>query len=263
MKLKIYQVDAFTQTVFKGNYAAVIILEEWLEKELMQEIAAENNLSETAFAKKCGSNRYEIRWFSPLCEIDFCGHATLATAFVLFREDNTLDELIFSADAVGELNICQNSDAEIVMTFPNRKPTLIKDIPKEIIKGLSIKPKEVLRNQQAYYVVLPKEEDIYNIEVDFQELKKLAPYDVAITASSAKYDFISRYFWPSSGGDEDPVTGSIHTALAPYWAQELGKNELVAYQASKRGGLLNCEVRQEKVVISGKAVLYLEGYIYV
>jgi len=263
MKLKIHQVDAFTDTVFKGNYAAVIILEEWLEKELMQEIAAENNLSETAFAKKCGNNRYEIRWFSPLSEIDFCGHATLATAFVLFKEDNTLEELIFSADAVGELSICQNSDDEIVMSFPNRKPILVKEIPKEIVNGLSIKPKEVLRNQQAYYVVLPNEEDIYTIEVDSNELAKLSPYDVAITASSSKYDFISRYFWPSSGGDEDPVTGSAHTALAPYWAQKLGKNRLVAYQASKRGGLLNCEVRQERVVISGKAVLYLEGYIYV
>ena len=198
-----------------------------------------------------------------MSEIDFCGHATLATAFVLFKEDNTLEELIFAADAVGELSICQNSSDEIVMSFPNRKPILVKEIPKEIVNGLSILPKEVLRNQQAYYVVLPAEEDIYTIEVDSDELAKLAPYDVAITASSTKYDFISRYFWPSSGGDEDPVTGSAHTALAPYWAEKLKKNRLVAYQASKRGGLLNCEVRQERVVISGKAVLYLEGYIYV
>jgi len=260
MNLKIYQVDAFTNKTFKGNSAAVIILEEWLDEKLMQEIAIENNLSETAFAKKCEDSTYEIRWFSPITEIDFCGHATLATAFILFSKSN-LKEVTFKADAVGNMNITQLDDGYIKMIFPNRKPKLVTDIPNELINGLSIKPKEVFVNQQTYFAIYEKEEDIYNIEVNLEEIKKLAPLDVTITAKSEKYDFISRYFWPANGGVEDPVTGSMHTGAAALWAEKLNKNELVAYQASKRGGDLKCIVDDKSVTILGEAVLYLEGTI--
>lgn len=263
MKLKIYQIDAFTNKIFKGNYAAVIILDEWLDKKLMQSIATENNLSETAFAKKIANNNYEIRWFSPITEIDFCGHATLATAYVLFEENQTLNEIIFETKTVGNLCVKRLEDDYIEMTFPNRKPKKVENIPLELTNGLSIKPKEVYINQQAYFIVYENENEVLNIKVDLEEIKKLAPRDVSITSNSKTYDFISRYFWPANGGIEDPVTGSIHTGLAPLWAEKLNKNELLAYQASLRGGLLKCIVLEEKVVILGKAVKYLEGYIYI
>jgi PhzF family phenazine biosynthesis protein len=261
MKLKIYQIDAFTNTIFKGNSAAVIILDEWLEVEMMQSIAINNNLSESAFAKKCDEFTYEIRWFSPITEIDFCGHATLATAFVLFKENILLKEVIFIAKAVGSLKVSQLDDGYIEMIFPNRKPQKVDNIPQELKKGLSIEPKDVLVNQQTYFVVYPNEEDVYNVQVNLDEIKKLGPLDVTVTAKSKEYDFISRYFWPANGGIEDPVTGSMHTGAAPLWAERLNKNELLAFQASKRGGILKCKVSDDQVVILGQAVLYLEGYI--
>ena len=261
MKLKIYQIDAFTNTIFKGNSAAVIILDEWLEVEMMQSIAINNNLSETAFAKKCDESTYEIRWFSPITEIDFCGHATLATAFVLFKENILLKEVIFIAKAVGSLKVSQLDDGYIEMIFPNRKPQKVDNIPQELKKGLSIEPKDVLVNQQTYFVVYPNEEDVYNVQVNLDEIKKLGPLDVTVTAKSKEYDFISRYFWPANGGIEDSVTGSMHTGAAPLWAERLNKNELLAFQASKRGGILKCKVSDDQVLILGQAVLYLEGYI--
>jgi len=260
VKLKIYQIDAFTDKVFTGNYAAVIILEEWLTADLMQLIAMENNLSETAFIKKI-NNSYEIRWFSPINEIDFCGHATLASAYVLFEQSPTLKEVVFTAAAVGSLNVSKEKDGYIKMVFPNRKPKEIESIPEAVLKGLSIAPTEVLLSQQAYFAIYDNEDDVYNVLPNLEELKKLAPYDVVVTSQSNEYDFISRYFWPANGGEEDPVTGSIHTGLTPYWAEKLNKNELKAFQASKRGGLLLCNVTDKNVILLGKAVKYLEGYI--
>ena len=261
MKLKIYQIDAFTNTIFKGNSAAVIIIDEWLSEDKMQSIAIENNLSETAFAKKCDDTIYEIRWFSPITEIDFCGHATLATAFVLFQEDSSINEVIFLAKAVGSLKVKQLDDGYIEMIFPNRKPSRVELIPEELKIGLSIEPKNVYVNQQTYFVIYPNEEDVYNVQIEIDEIKKLGPLDVTVTSKSTEYDFISRYFWPANGGIEDPVTGSMHTGLAPLWAEILDKNELLAYQASKRGGILKCKVSDEQVVIQGQAIQYLEGYI--
>jgi len=261
MKLKIRHIDAFTDTVFKGNYAAVILLKEWLSDDLMQLIATENNLSETAFAKNTSGNSYEIRWFSPISEIDFCGHATLATAYVLFKQNSTLNEVTFVAKAVGSLKVCRAESDYIEMTFPNRKPEAVSSIPGPLLNGLSIPPTEVLLSQQAYFVVYANEQDVYSVQPNLEELKKLAPYDIVVTAASTEYDFISRYFWPANGGDEDPVTGSIHTGLAPLWAERLDKNNLTAYQASKRGGILQCTVSDSDVVILGKAVQYLEGTI--
>lgn len=263
MKLNVNFVDAFTDTVFKGNPAAVIITEEWLSDDVMQLIAVENNLSETAFAVKCGTDAYSIRWFSPITEIDFCGHATLATAFVLFNRDHNVKTLTFVADAVGELTVNNCADGYIQMSFPNRKPEKVTTIPDNLINGLSIQPAEIYLSQQAYFAVYDNEDDVLAVEQDQSYLKKLAPYDVVVTSSSKEYDFVSRYFWPANGGDEDPVTGSIHSGLAPLWAEKLGRNKLMAYQASVRGGLVSCSVEGDRVLLSGKAVQYLEGTITV
>jgi len=261
MRLKIYQIDAFTDKVFTGNYAAVVPLKEWLSDDLMQSIATENNLSETAFIKHLAENIYEIRWFSPVCEIDFCGHATLASAYAIFEEANKLQEIEFKTKTIGNFKVYKEENSYIKMVFPNRKPKELLSTPEALLKGLSITPTEVLINEQAYFAIYESEEDIYNVEQNIEEIKKLAPYDVVVTAKAKKYDFVSRYFWPAHGGVEDPVTGSIHTGLAPYWAEKLNKQELKAFQASKRGGVLLCNVFEDNVVILGKAVKYLEGYI--
>jgi PhzF family phenazine biosynthesis protein len=261
MKLKIHHIDAFTDTVFQGNYAAVIILDEWLADDLMQSIATENNLSETAFVRKEDGQRYVIRWFSPITEIAFCGHATLAAAFVLFAEEGSVAELVFFAQAVGDITVQHTDEGYIAMTFPNRKPEPVSQVPRELTDGLSISPQEVLQASQAFFVVYASEQDVHDVQVNLEEIKKLAPRDVVVTAPSDEYDFVSRYFWPANGGAEDPVTGSIHAGLAPLWADRLGKKRLVAYQASSRGGLLRCEVKENQVTVSGKAVQYLEGVI--
>ena len=268
MQLEINVVDAFTDTVFKGNSAAVIITDDWLNDDLMQSIAFENNLSETAFIVLEDDSIYHIRWFSPFTEIAFCGHATLASAFVLFNKNPNVETIEFSAEAVGILTIVQTDDGKIQMDFPNTKPEKVKDIPESLLAGLSITPVEVYKNTQAYFVIYNAEADVLNVERDNERLKQLAPLDVVVTcqAKSADYkdyDFISRYFWPANGGDEDPVTGSAHTALAPLWAERLGKNNLVAYQASRRGGVLDCVVAGNRVLIYGNAVQYMTGFITV
>ena len=265
MQLEINVVDAFTDTVFKGNSAAVIITDSWLTDDL---IAFENNLSEAAFIVLSDDGIYHIRWFYPFTEIAFCGHATLASAFVLFNKNPNVETIEFSAEAVGVLTIVQTDDGKIQMDFPNTKPEKVKDIPESLLAGLSIAPVEVYKNTQAYFVIYNAEADVLNVERDNERLKQLTPLDVVVTcqAKSADYkdyDFISRYFWPANGGDEDPVTGSAHTALAPLWAERLGKNNLVAYQASRRGGILDCVVAGDRVLISGNAVQYMTAFITV
>ncbi|GAB2886332.1 PhzF family phenazine biosynthesis protein [Microbulbifer echini] len=263
MQLEMDIVDAFTDSQFGGNSAAVIITGEWLSEPLMQSIAAQNNLSETAFLRERSDSEYEIRWFSPLTEIDFCGHATLASAFVVFRKHPHLKGLDLFAEAVGDMHISRNGDGLIAMDFPSRAPQPLTSLPSDLLEGLSITPTEVLRNNQAYFAIYTAEEDILQLQQNATKLARLAPFDVVVTAQSKKYDFISRYFWPANGGAEDPVTGSIHTGLAPYWGDKLGKSDLVAYQASKRGGLLHCQLKEERVIISGSAVQYLSGVIEV
>ncbi|RXJ86370.1 PhzF family phenazine biosynthesis protein [Arcobacter sp. CECT 8985] len=262
MRLKIDIVDAFADELFKGNQAAVIILNEWLDESVMQNIAIENNLSETAFLVQDKDDIYHIRWFSPICEIEFCGHATLASSHILFSENKQLNNLTFFAKAIGEFEVKKVDDL-IQMDFPNRKPEFLDEMPKDIIEGLSITPKEVYKSEQAYFAVYEKKEDVLNVTYKSEILKKLAPLDVVVTAldNSGKYDFISRYFWPANGGDEDPVTGSIHAGLAPLWKDKLNKNKLIALQASKRTGVLHCEVKDDRVLVSGKAINYLQGYI--
>ena len=261
MQLKIHQIDAFTNELFKGNYAAVIDLDTWLDDKLMLKIGAENNVSETAFTCRQADGGFAIRWFSPLMEIDFCGHATLAAAFVLCEQYN-LSQIRFQADAVGQLMINKNDDGSFAMTFPKQAPFVTPEIPSELLTGLSIQPVKVLKNKQPYFAIYESEQDILNLKTDSSLLKTLAPLDVVATAPSAKYDFISHYFWPANGGDEDYVTGSIHTGLAPYWAKELGKTSLSAYQASSRGGHMQCEVSEHSVTLTGYAVRYMQGTIY-
>lgn len=261
MKLNMYIIDAFTTELFHGNQAAVIILSDWLSDETMQLIATENNLSETAFAVKYTPQHYHIRWFSPLCEIDFCGHATLATAFVLFQQLPNLTQLTFNAKAVGNIDVVKQSNGLLEMNFPNKKPQPLKHIPSKLLAGLSISPVEVLRSEQAYFVVYANELQVKQVNANSSLLKTLAPFDVVVTAPSTDYDFVSRYFWPANGGDEDPVTGSIHAGLAPYWAEQINKTNLTAFQASKRGGILHCRVSEERVFVAGSAVQYLQGTI--
>lgn len=266
MQLEINVIDAFTDTMFKGNSAAVIITENWLADGLMQSIAFENNLSETAFIVSDDQGLYHIRWFSPFTEIAFCGHGTLASAFVLFKKNPTLDTIRFSAKAVGVFTVIQTSSGKIQMDFPNRIPKKVDDIPDNLLAGLSIAPTEVYYNEKAYFVVYNAESDVLTVECDNDKLKKLLPLNVVVTCQAKSndysgFDFISRYFWSRDGGGEDPVTGSVHTGLAPLWAERLKKNELTAYQASKRGGVLDCTVVEDRVLISGNAVQYLTGFI--
>ncbi len=261
MKIPIYIVDAFTQERFKGNAAAVVITQQWLSDTVMQSIAAENNLSETAFLVPAGENRWHIRWFSPLTEIDFCGHATLASAYVLFAGHTTAKTLTIAATAVGEMVIVQQDDGRIQMDFPNRLPQVVKKVPAALLDGLSKTPLEVLKNNQAYFAIYPRESDIVKLTTNSEYLKRLAPYDTVVTALGDACDFVSRYFWPANGGDEDPVTGSIHTGLAPYWAEKIGKKTLIARQLSARTGTVYCKVAGERVFISGYAAPYLQGVI--
>ena len=263
LELDLFVVDAFTDQQFKGNSAAVVPVKDWLSDTLMQNIASENNLSETAFIKCISANQYEIRWFSPLTEIAFCGHATLASAYILFSEFGVEEKIEFITREVGTLTVIRNPEGEIEMTFPNQKPEPVLTAPPQLFHGLSKKPIEVLKNRQAYFAVFEHEQEVIEVTYSPDQLKQLAPFDVVVTSASSEYDFISRYFWPANGGEEDPVTGSIHSGLAPYWSEKLGKTDLLAYQASKRGGVLKCLVKENAIIISGHAVLYLKGKISV
>ena len=266
MKLTIYQVDAFTDTLFSGNAAAVVPLTAWLDDSRLLLIAQENNLSETAYLLELGKGHYFIRWFSPITEIDFCGHATLASAFVLFQLKPELTELRFSTQAVGDLTVTKQGDW-LQMNFPQRPALPVAELPAVLLEALGVAPVKVLRSAQAWFAIYDDAAQVTALTPDMQLLKQLGPWDMVVTApgigfAEDQYDFVSRYFWPANGGDEDPVTGSVHAGLTPYWAEQLGKTELLAYQASKRGGVLRCELQNDRVLVSGQAVLYLQGEIY-
>ncbi|HBY34222.1 MULTISPECIES: PhzF family phenazine biosynthesis protein [Delftia] len=267
MQLPIHVIDAFTSERFKGNQAAVIPLDAWLADSTLQAIAAENNLSETSFLVwSADRDAFEIRWFSPLTEIAFCGHATLASAFVLFEADPALRSITFWAAAVGKVTATQEDGGRIVMTFPRRDAKPLDEAPAALREGLTPAPTAYLVNQQAYVAVYAAEADVLAVKPDLERLKSLGPLDVVVTApadAGASYDFVSRYFWPANGGEEDPVTGSIHAALAPYWAGRLGKNRLVGHQASRRTGTLFCEVTDASVEVAGHCARYLTGTITV
>lgn len=271
LRLELFQVDAFTSELFRGNAAAVVPLPAGLtlSEAQMLAIAQENNLSETAYLRELATGLYEIRWFSPVCEIDFCGHATLAAALVLFRKTDC-QQLRFQTLKVGTLTVRQQDDW-LLMDFPAR-PALSQPPPAALLQAFAKAPQAVLQSAQAWFVVYESAADVLAARPDLALLKTLAPYDVVVTApgdgfadgySAAQYDFVSRYFWPANGGEEDPVTGSIHAGLTPYWAQRLGKTSLLAYQASARGGVLRCQLNGERVQVAGQGVLYLQGTISV
>lgn len=260
MNLTIYQVDAFTKEVFKGNPAAICPLENWLETELMQKIALENNLSETAFFVK-KDDVYEIRWFTPTYEIDLCGHATLASAFVIFEILKLeTDKIKFHSHKSGELLVEKNGD-RLTLDFPSR-PVSPVEIPEGLIEAIGKEPKEVLKARD-YFLVYETEQDVLDIKPDFTKLLKIDAHGFIVTAKGDNSDFVSRFFAPEVGVFEDPVTGSAHCNLIPFWAERLGKNEMFARQISARGGELFCELKGNRVKIGGNAVLYLKGEIYV
>ena len=259
IKIPFYQIDAFTSEQFKGNPAGVCVLDKWIEDGLMQNIAAENNLSETAFFVK-KADGYELRWFTPKGEVDLCGHATLATAYVIFNYLNRdLKKIRFSTKS-GILEVTKKDDL-LTMLFPSRRGKKCY-IPDSLVKGLGKVPKEVYKSRD-YMAVFDTEEDILNLKLNMDELKKLDGAGVIVTAKGNEVDFVSRFFAPNLGVDEDPVTGSAHCTLVPYWKDVLNKDEFVALQLSDRGGKLYCKYLGDMIEISGEAVAYLEGYIFV
>lgn len=259
MRIPIYQIDAFTDKQFKGNPAAVCPLTEWITEELMQNIAAENNLSETAFFVK-KDNEYELRWFTPKTEVDLCGHATLASAFVVLNYlDKKKEKIIFNTRS-GRLEVSKK-DKLLSMIFPSREGKKT-EIPEALIKGLGKKPKEAYKSRD-YMAVFETEEEVKNLSLNIDELVKLDGLGVIATAKGNKVDFVSRFFAPKEGIDEDPVTGSAHCTLVPYWTKIFGKSKFTALQLSQRGGRLFCVDLGDRVEISGEAISYLNGYINV
>ena len=259
MELELFQVDAFTDQVFKGNPAAVIPLQHWLTDEQLQAIAAENNLSETAYVVQ-HNNDYSIRWFTPVSEVDLCGHATLASAFVLFNHlDYSADSITFDSKS-GPLIVKRVADA-YSMDFP-AQPAILCDIPEPIEHAFNHPIKACLKSVD-YILVFEDERAIRELTVDLSRLKQLDLRGVVVTASSDNYDFVCRCFAPRYGIDEDPVTGSAYTQLVPYWADVLSKKEFRAAQLSSRGGELGCELVGDRVMITGGAVLYLKGTVFI
>jgi len=261
MTIPIYQADAFTDKLFGGNPAAICPLEKWLPNEIMQKIAVENNLAETAFFVK-NETGYKLRWFTPEYEIDLCGHATLASAHILFTELGYRNDTIhFETLKAGTLSVKKNGH-KYTMDFPSR-PAIRIDAPIGLAEALGEKqPLEVLRSRD-YFLVYESENDIREISPDFFALSKMDTVGVIVTAPGKDVDFVSRFFAPGAGIPEDPVTGSAHCNLIPYWAEKLGKNKLHAYQLSARKGELWCELKGDRVLMSGNAVTYLRGEIFV
>ncbi|NIM60039.1 MAG: PhzF family phenazine biosynthesis isomerase [Candidatus Aminicenantes bacterium] len=257
MNMPIYQVDAFTNKLFGGNPAAVCPLEKWLDAELMQKIAAENNLSETAFFVK-GDKGFELRWFTPKVEVDLCGHGTLATAHVIFNHLDYDEKQITFSSASGELRVT-TEDGLITLDFPSTPPSPVEIVP-ELTQGLGLEPKE-LHKSRDYLALFETEDDILSIKPDFDILGKLNSLGIIITAPGGNSDFVSRFFAPAAGINEDPVTGSAHTTLIPFWAGRLNKNTLHAFQLSERRGELFCELSSDRVKIGGYAVTFFKGEI--
>ncbi len=262
MRLEIFQIDAFSSKPFGGNPAAVIPLMDWLPNETMFKIAAENNLSETAFFVKEG-DKYHIRWFTPTVEVNLCGHATLASSHVIFNELKLEDSFIpFHSDRSGELGVQKQGDT-LVLDFPAYPMTAIEHSD-ELAQAVGIVPEKVWEAEgKMVFLRVESEEKVRSLEPDFHALMQLPYEEVIVTAPGQTCDFASRMFAPKIGIPEDPVTGAIHCSLIPYWAEQLGKDKLLARQVSKRGGELFCELNGDRVRIGGNATLYLKGEIYI
>jgi PhzF family phenazine biosynthesis protein len=258
MNIPFYQVDAFTERLFGGNPAGVCPLDQWLADEVMQKIAMENNLSETAFFVKKGDG-FHIRWFTPKVEVNLCGHATLASAHVIFQYLGYQAEVISFESRSGILNVRKESDL-LVLDFPANKPQRTA-LPNDFVQSLNITPVQCFRGKEDYLLLYKSQHEIEALVPDFRRLEKTDARAVIVTAPGDQSDFVSRFFAPRVGVDEDPVTGSAHTVLIPFWAEKLGKTEMKALQLSRRGGALFCRLRDERVDIGGKAVTYLKGEI--
>lgn len=262
MKLPIYQIDAFAGEVFRGNPAAICPLDRWLPEPTMQAIAAENNLAETAFfvPRPAGpAGEYDLRWFTPEAEVDLCGHATLASGFLLLgSRDRERPSVTFHTRS-GPLVVCRDGEA-LAMDFPSRPPTACE--APGLAEALGKPPREVWKSRDLM-AVYDTEEDVRGLAPDFGAIRALGVFGVIATAPGGDVDFVSRFFAPLMGVPEDPATGSAHCTLTPYWARRLGKTRLRARQVSRRVGELICEDRGERVALSGRAVQYLEGTIEV
>ena len=259
MKLQIFQVDAFTDRPFGGNPAAVVPLGEWLPDQTMQAIALENNLSETAFFVPCEDGDFDLRWFTPLIEVDLCGHATLATAWVLLnRLDHTGDSITFHTRS-GPLTVSRDG-TRLAMDFPAQPPAAAEI--GNVAEALGVEPEAVLAAPYAM-AVMDSEATVRAIRPDFARVAALDVPELIVTAPGMDCDFVSRFFAPAGGIDEDPVTGSSHCILIPYWAERLGKVELFARQVSSRGGALWCALKGDRVSIAGHAAPYMEGSIMI
>jgi PhzF family phenazine biosynthesis protein len=259
MKRTLYQVDAFASEVFKGNPAAVCICDQWPDNKLMQQVANENNLSETAFAVPV-QDWYEIRWFTPEMEVELCGHATLATAHVLFNHLDHPGELIrFDSVHSGTLNVKKRGEM-LTLDFPADSMEEMV-VPELIVTALQTPPLKAFRCKTDFMFVYASQSEIEQMDPDFGLLAQVGGRGVMVTALGNDVDFVSRFFAPQTGINEDPVTGSAHTALTPYWSRMLGKKELTARQLSARGGELMCEEKGDRVHISGHAITYMIGEI--
>jgi len=257
MKLDVYYIDAFADKVFKGNPAAVIFTD-IEDKKLMQKIASENNLSETAFVNLSKDTNY-IRWFSPLKEVDLCGHATLASGFVYFNFINKDDNEVSFMSESGEISVRKNDDL-YELDFPKDNLSKI-DLIDRVEDSIGVTPIETYIGDINLFAILNSEDSIKALTPDFNKLINLDGQGLIVSAQSNKYDFVSRYFCPKYGINEDPVTGSAHTSLIPYWSERLNSKELIAKQVSERGGVLYCKNKDSRVLIAGKAVLYMKGEI--
>ena len=254
--MTIYQVDAFNNEVFKGNPAAVCPLNEWISENLMQSIAEENNLSETVFFVK-NQQSYDIRWFTPSCEIDLCGHATLAAAHIIFTELNYEEKTITFNSKSGILSVEKN-DSWYTLNFPSEE---VKEIetPSILKQALNVPILKTYQGKWKLLVELENETTIANLKPNFSLLSELVSNGIGVTSKGNKVDFVSRFFAPKIGINEDPVTGSAHTLLIPFWSKKLNKSKLDAKQLSKRVGILKCEYLNERVEMSGQAITYLKG----
>jgi PhzF family phenazine biosynthesis protein len=252
-----FEVHSFTDQIFHGNPAGVCLLETWFDDDLMQRIAAENNLSETAFIVP-NDDHYKLRWFTPAVEVDLCGHATLATAYVLFEHLGYEGDAIGFQTQSGQLAVWKDEDF-LVMDFPSR-PATSTDIPDHLVDGLRRDVESVFKARD-FLVVLDNEKEIRDLQPDFSKLQEIDCEGIIVTAPGDEVDFVSRFFAPRMGILEDPVTGATHSTLTPFWTERLGKNPLRARQVSERGGDLWCKQMDDRVFIAGRAALYFKGFL--
>jgi PhzF family phenazine biosynthesis protein len=260
MNLPLYWIDAFTSRAFSGNPAGVVPLAAWPEDSLMQRIAFEHGLSETAFLVRRGEDHYHLRWFTPVTEVDLCGHATLAAAFVIFTQLGSTGDILTFETRSGHLPVTRLADGRLELDFPV-EPAAPTGASEELARALGRHPSAVLRSRTRWLCTYPHASDVISLQPDHVLLQRISPGRITVTAPGDDCDFVSRTFVPDAGIAEDPVTGSAHCTLAPYWAQRLGKSRLHARQVSARGGELWCELARDRVKLAGHAVLYLKGEI--